>query len=220
MSNPDIKISPGDIVQMQMANYEESRYFVKVIGFLAGHTLLVTTPATKGAPMAIREGQQVTVRLLSKNTVYGFESYVVKVTLVPYAYLHLKFPETMESQVVRNAQRAATQIIASIENPNIPETAQKGLPAIIANLSTTGASLESPKNLGKMGENIVIHSKFTVAKIDKYLALAGVIRNVRDKPHSETPMLQYGVEFQLLTPEDQLVLHGYVYEQIAIGKAI
>lgn len=219
-SSSEIKIAPGDIVQMQLGDKDEQRYFVKVIGYLAGHSLLVTTPHHKGAAMAIREGQYVTVRLLSKNTVYAFESSVIKVTLVPYAYLHLKFPETMESQVVRNAQRAVTNIIASIENENIPETTKQGLPAVIANLSSTGALLESRKQLGKVGESIVIHSKFTVANIDKYLALAAVIRNVRTKPHSDVPLLQHGVEFQLLTAEDQIVLHGYVYEQIATGKAI
>jgi len=30
----------------------------------------------------------------------------------------------------------------------------------------------------------------------------------------------HGVEFQLLDPDDQLVLHGFVYEQIATGKVV
>jgi c-di-GMP-binding flagellar brake protein YcgR len=220
MSNPDFKISPGDVVQMQLANNDESRYFVKVIGYLPGQSLLVTTPTLKGVPMALREGQFVTVRLLSKNTVYAFESSVVKVTIVPYPYLHLNYPSSIESQVVRNAQRAVANIICSVENPNIRVENQQGLPAIIANLSSTGALLESRRAIGTVGENVVVNVKLTVAKIEKYLSIAAVIRNVREKPHSETRILQHGVEFQLLSAEDQLLLHGFVYEQIALGKAI
>ncbi len=220
MSETELKVSPGDVVQIQLGNNDESRYFVKVIGYLTGHSLLVTTPALKGVPMSMREGQIVTVRLLSKNTVYAFESSVLKMTVVPYPYLHLDYPAIFESQVVRNAQRAIANIISSVENPNIQTENQQGLPAIIANLSSTGALLESRKPLGAVGENIVINAKFTVAKIEKYLAIAAIIRNVRDKPHSDVRVIQHGVEFQLVSSEDQLLLHGFVYEQIALGKAI
>jgi hypothetical protein len=67
----------------------------------------------------------------------------------------------------------------------------------------------------------MIRTKLMVGGIEKYLSIAAVIRGVRDREQAaENARFRHGVEFQMLDPQEQLMLHGYVYEQIALGKAI
>jgi hypothetical protein len=69
----------------------------------------------------------------------------------------------------------------------------------------------------------MIRAKVQVAGLDKYLVLAAIVRAVRVREAAEPggkTLYLHGVEFQMIGPEDQLVLHGFVYEQIATGKAI
>jgi c-di-GMP-binding flagellar brake protein YcgR len=217
MADGNFKIQPEDVLQLQFFG-DEARHLVRVIGYAVGQSVLVTTPRVKGAPMLLREGQPVTVRLMSGNTVYAFETQIVKAYMVPFPYVHLGYPKEFESMVVRKAQRATVHIIVAVENTQHSGPDHAKHPAIIADLSTSGALMESKEVLGKAGEAIVISTKLAVASIEKYVEIPALIRNIREKKVGDRLVYQHGVEFQLLQPDHQLVLHGFVYEQIAQGK--
>ena len=111
MSEKKLKFSVGDVLQLQCTrDQEEDRYYVKVIGFLEHKSLMVTTPRYEGAPMLFREGHQFVVRLLSGNSVYGFETSVLRTSLHPYPYLHLAYPAELAHLIVRKAHRAKTDM--------------------------------------------------------------------------------------------------------------
>lgn len=223
MNDQLLKLQVGDSVQVQLFTAEpnETRYIVRVLGFQPGVSLLIHTPRAKGNALLLREGQLMTVRLLTGNTVYGFESRILRVCLSPFPYLHVAYPKEFESLVVRKAQRARTSIIASVENADRPSDSKEPYPAIIADLSTAGAMLSASMRMGEVGDSIMIRAKFVVGGIEKYLSVAAVIRGVREREGEDGGIRHHhGVEFQILEPDDQLVLHGYVYEQIALGKAI
>jgi c-di-GMP-binding flagellar brake protein YcgR len=223
MSDALAQLKIGDPIQIQLAgDRSETRHIVRVIGGLPGVSLLVSTPRANGHAMLMREGQGLTVRLMSGNSVFGFESKVVRVCVAPFAYLHVAYPTELASTVVRKAQRASTNIIASVENANRIGDAKEPASVVISDLSVAGASLLAPTPFGAVGDPIMVRMKLTVGGIEKYLALAAVIRGVREREGagSDNTRQRHGVEFQMLEPDDQLVLHGYVYEQIAQGKAI
>jgi c-di-GMP-binding flagellar brake protein YcgR len=223
MTDQLLKLQVGDSVQVQLFTTEpnETRYIVRVLGFQPGVSLLIHTPRAKGNALLLREGQLMTVRLLTGNTVYGFESRILRVCLSPFPYLHVAYPKEFESLVVRKAQRARTTIIASVENADRPGDNKEPFPAIIADLSTAGAMLSASMRMGEPGDSIMIRAKFVVGGIEKYLSVAAVIRGVREREGEDGgTRYHHGVEFQMLEPDEQLVLHGYVYEQIALGKAI
>jgi c-di-GMP-binding flagellar brake protein YcgR len=216
MTEQEFKLQPGDTLQLTLYG-DETRHFVKVIGYLTGQSLLISTPRIKGQAMLLREGQLVTVRLLSGGTVYAFETQILRASLTPYPYLHLVYPKEFESTVVRKAQRASAHVIASVENTHAEQTSPQ--PAMIADMSTAGAMLESKRPLGKAGDDVVINVKLMVGNIERYVSVGALIRNVREKTGDEHSVFQHGVEFQLLSTEEQLILHGFVYEQIAQGNA-
>jgi len=136
MAEQEFKLQPGDTLQLTLYG-DETRHFVKVIGYLTGQSLLISTPRIKGQAMLLREGQAVTVRLLSGGTVYAFETQILRASLTPYPYLHLVYPKEFESTVVRKAQRASAHVIASIENTHSDQPQPQ--PALIADMSTAGA---------------------------------------------------------------------------------
>jgi c-di-GMP-binding flagellar brake protein YcgR len=223
MTDEILKLKTGDNIQVQLvADQNDTRYMVRVIGYEPNVSLLVSTPRANGLPLLLRDGQLVTVRLLTGNTVYGFESQVLRICRLPFPYLHLSYPRTFESMVVRKAQRASTNIIASVENCTRVTEGSAPFSAKICDLSVAGAMLEASTQMGEAGDAIMIRAKVQVAGLDKYLVLAAMVRAVRVReaaaPGSKT-LYHHGVEFQMIDPEDQLVLHGFVYEQIATGKA-
>jgi c-di-GMP-binding flagellar brake protein YcgR len=224
MSDEILKLQTGDNIQVQLvADQNDTRYMVKVIGYEPNVSLLVSAPRANGLPVLLRDGQMLTVRLLTGNTVYGFESQVLRICRLPFSYLHLSYPRSFESMVVRKAQRASTNIIASVENSNRASENSEPFSAKISDLSIAGAMLEAQMPMGEVGDAIMIRAKLQVAGLEKYLALAAIVRAVRMREASAAggkTQYHHGVEFQMLDPNDQLVLHGFVYEQIATGKAI
>ncbi len=217
MADQEFKLQPGDTLQLTLFG-DDTRHLVKVIGYLAGQSLLISTPRVKGQAMLLREGQLVTVRLLSGGTVYAFETQIMRASLTPYPYLHLVYPKAFESTVVRKAQRTSAHVIASVENTHSDQPQPHA--AVIADMSTAGAMLESKQAFGKAGDDVVINVKLVVGNIERYVSVNALIRNVREKATDEPhPVIQHGVEFQLLSTEEQLILHGFVYEQIVQGNS-
>jgi c-di-GMP-binding flagellar brake protein YcgR len=223
MSDQLLQLKIGDAIQVQLASDQnDTRHMVRVIGAQPGVSLLIATPRVHGSTLLLREGQLMTIRLLTGNAVYGFETRVLRVCTSPFPYLHVAYPKEFASTVVRKAQRASTHVIASVENADRGGAGEEPFSVVIGDLSVAGASLLAPAAIGAVGDSLMIRTRLTVGGIEKYLSLSAVIRGVRvrDEPGAEAVRYRHGVEFQMLGPDDQLVLHGYVYEQIALGKAI
>ena len=119
MSDQLLQLKVGDVIQVQLsAEQSDTRSMARVIGYVPGTSLLIGTPRSNGSILRVREGQPLTLRLLTGSTVYGFESSVLRVCNLPFPYLHVAYPKEFASAVVRKAQRASTNIIASVDNPD------------------------------------------------------------------------------------------------------
>jgi len=140
----------------------------------------------------------------------------------PSPGLHLAYPKKFASAFVRKAQRASANVLASVDAPEREGGTKEPTSAVISDLSVAGASLEAPQAVGQVGDVIVIRATVTAGGIERGLSLTSVIRAIRpyEEQGNDNPRYRNGIEFQMLEPDDQLVLHGFVYEQIALGKAI
>lgn len=220
MAEDGLKLQVGDNIQVQLfSDPDDNRYLVKVIGFVPGQSLIVHTPRTRGNSLLLREGQLLTLRVLSGNTVYAFETNVLRSCMQPYPYLHLAYPREFEHMVVRKAPRARVNVIASVVNYG--SDARDKLPAVLIDLSVSGGMIRAGQPCGEIGDNITVAAKIKVVNIEKYITIPAVIRRVRvlDNPEKPgQPEYHYGLEFQFLEPDDQLVLHGLVFEQIVQGN--
>ena len=216
MSDIDLRLQSGDTLQLQfLADKTAQRYYAQVIGHLRSQSLVITTPRKEGKVLLVREGQPLVIRMLSGNSIYAFNTSVIRSNTKPYPYLHLAYPKEFETIVVRSAHRARTELVASVQT-NGREESSAPVSAMIIDISTTGALLRASEPIGDQGNLVSIATSVTVGSVQHYLTLSGIIRRVTKEANEvgDAPHYCVGVEFQLLEPQDSIVLHGYVYERL------
>lgn len=209
----ELELQTGDTLQLQFVG-DDRRYNARVIGYLAGQSLVVTTPRRDNKVMLIREGQPAVIRMLSGNSVYAFNTQVLCSCSKPYAYLHLSYPTQLERIVVRKAQRARADQIISVA-PEQDSGATEPKSAVMLDISTTGSLLRSTASLGNVGENVRLTTRVNMSSVQTYLSIPSAIRNVREERGDDGRTLYYtGVEFQVTEKQDIILLHGFVYERL------
>ncbi len=209
----EIKLSIGDNLQLQSqaGNGGATRYYVKLIGFLRGKGVIVTTPMQDGKVLLMREGQAFVVRLFSGQSVYAFPATVFKVANVPYPHLHLTWPAQVKGLVVRRGARVKVSIIASAQDARGRSHA-----VTIDNLSTGGCSLVAKIPLGPRESKVHLKFRVLINGVEQFLHLDGIIRSVHGEAAEDglTPQVQHGIQFTDLPPNEDVVLTAYVYQKL------
>ncbi len=211
-----LKLQPGDAIQLQYHDNSSKRFYVKLIGYLPGHSIIVTSPRVDGKITIIKQDQKFVVRLLTGNTVCGFSSRLILSCARPYPYLHLSYPDELETTIVRKAQRLAINWIVVVQNEepdktfDIPETAN------LVDISTGGALIKSDRPLGDKGDILTLTTKLIVGGSEHTLTMPSIIRRAELPETDATEQkYRYGLEFISIEETDRLILHGFVYENIA-----
>ncbi len=211
-----LKLQPGDTIQLQFFDDNTKRFYVKLIGYLPGHSVIVTTPRVDGKITIIKQDQLFVVRLLTGNTVCGFSARLLHSSARPYSYLHLSYPDELETTIVRKAQRLSLNWIVVVQNEepertfDIPET------AILIDISTGGAFIKADRLLGEKGDELTLTTKVLIGDVEHTLTLPSIIRRAEiPDDHAKEIKYCYGIEFLNAEDIDKLILHGFVYEQFA-----
>ena len=213
-NNLDLKQNIGDTLQLQFVpGNAEDRYYVKLIGFLEDKSILVTTPRMDGAALKILTEQKFLVRMISGNSAQGFSATAMYSTTRPYPHLHLTYPKDLQSITVRKAERVNCKLIVTVQNEEAEYSLGEGKSASMEDISTAGSQLFTMEAVGNKGNTITINSKVSVAGIEQYLKISGIIRRIVE-PENEGDKFEYGIEFVLLEDKDKLILHGFVYEKM------
>lgn len=199
----------GDALQLQGSNGQ--RYLSKLIGYLNKHSITVTQPRAGDALVDVAIGEHIFVRGFAGAKTYEYNATVLAVSDSPYAHMHLSFPEQVSTLQMRGAIRIKTKLSCFIV------AAVNGLkmPAMINDLSTSGASIISNVKLGERGEAIQINVHMPVEGEDQAYTLSAIIRNVGAE--NEDGSVTYGVEFVSNTNRIRIALQTYVYS-ILIAK--
>jgi len=223
MEYSDLKLQVGETIQLQPRDGEDGkRLHGKIIGYLPGSSLLVTTPRIKDKVMIIREGQPFVVRMMMGNRIVGFTSTVLRVCARPYPYLHLSFPDEMEQIVVRKAQRVSVKLFASLKNDNPDFQSEKPHSASIIDISTSGAMLVASEPLGEVSDKVVLTCGLKFAGTQKMLSIPAVLRNVHSEKAADAVQgksYYHGLEFKVKDQQDVITLHGFVYENIVNSQS-
>jgi c-di-GMP-binding flagellar brake protein YcgR len=214
----ELSLQVGESLQLQFMDDEtRGQFYVKVIGFLPDRSVLVTTPEKGGGPMAVREGRAVLVRSYSGAQARGFTCTVLKSCAQPYAYLHLSYPAKIEPMRERHDSRVRSALAVSVR-PRDESAAAKGVPAIVRDLSGTGAQVLASAPVGRAGARVLIHIRFPLDTLgDRPVDLPAVIRNVQEEAEVPGSLWRYrcGVEFETLDAQATLILRAYLYERFA-----
>ncbi len=210
-----LHLQVGASVQLQAIGAAGApRFQVKVIGYVVGGSLLVTAPYLKGKLQMVRVGQQFNVRMLRGSDVMGFSAKVLRTATAPYPYMHLEYPDEVESIVVRNAQRVSANLQAMAYNILDDDVAENHHRVSVPDLSSTGAKVISQRELGDIGETLRLSFDIEVAGDRESLTLLGTIRNRTERAVAEGFEYAHGLQFLSINRFQQLLLHSWVLERL------
>ena len=205
----EIKLDIGDTLQLQtQSDSGQSRYYVKLIGYLQGKSILVTTPTQDGKVLLMREGQSFVVRMFSGKSVFAFGATIFKVANVPFPHLHLTYPNSVRGLVVRRGARARDNQIAAVVGGDGRTHA-----ASIDDQSMGGAMLTGKSPMGVKDDRLTIKFRVVVSDVEQLLTIPAVLRSVHASAATEgvAPQVQHGVQFEDLPHAEQVVLSAFVY---------
>ena len=213
----DIKLQIGDTLQLQsQADQGTVRYYVKLIGYAVGKSVIVSTPVVDGRICLMREGQSFVVRCFSGKNAYAFPAATFKVVNAPFPHLHLTYPREVRGIVVRKGARVNTSIISAVHILSGPRSNTQAA-ATIVNLSVGGALLTARAPLGDKGDRISIKFRVNLQDIEAFPQLEAVIRNVAPEAVTEgggPPTVLHGLEFKDVPQADRVMLTAYVYQRL------
>jgi c-di-GMP-binding flagellar brake protein YcgR len=209
----DIKLMPGDALHLQqMAEGQNERLVVRVIGVMKPLSVLVTAPVIDGKLIFVREAQPFLVRAFSGLNVCAFKSRVLKAHHVPFPYLHLAYPETVQVMRIRKAVRASVQLITAIYDK---EGGRQIAAGRIVDLSVGGARLISKEKLGEKDQPLFLSFKVKLNDMEDYIQTGAVIRVLgQDIDVDGTPVTVTGVQFDALSQVDRLLVMNLVYQYL------
>lgn len=221
MNFSDLRLPAGTVFQIQFVDNSRERSPAKLLGYLDGHSIMITQPQKAGQPVPVAQGQRVVVRAITSSAAIAFPSVIEKVCSAPYAYIHLEYPKDVSVNRVRTSPRIAIALDAKATN-HAAEPEGVDLAARILDVSPTGARVELPANSVKIGDDITLNSVFNFSDVDRNITLKCVVRARMgsDDPDVDPALpIVYGIEFQELNEEMTLFLHAYVYQKMLEGSA-
>ena len=214
----DLNLHIGESLQLQFMDDEtRGQFYVKVIGYMPDRSVMVTTPEKGGQAMHVREGRAVLARSYSGETARGFTCVVLRACVQPYPYLHLSYPNKVETMVERQSSRVRSALAVSVR-PADAGADTKDVPAVIRDISLTGAQLLAAAPVGKSGDRIVVRARLPIKRIgDQAIDLPSLVRNAQDETQVKDTLWHFrcGVEFDALDAQTTLVLRAYLYERFA-----
>ena len=211
VSLDEIKLAIGDTLQLQtQVEQSESRYYVKLIGYLKGKSVLVTAPQLEGNLCYVKEGQAFVVRFFSGKNAYAFTSNVTKASNVPFPHLHLSYPSQVRGLVVRSGDRVNTRIICTVALPEESKTV--AVPGLLTNISVGGALLSAKRRLGKKNSLLVIRFRVFIGEIEFFMTVDAAVCSVSQDESGE---FLHGLRFAGLPNDVAIALTAYVYQKLA-----
>ncbi|SDU33651.1 flagellar brake protein [Halopseudomonas salegens] len=203
-----IQLAPGDLVQLQTLNsHQTERFQVKVIGFHAPVSLLVTAPTNGGKLAFVREGQQFLVRGFVGKDAVAYKTRVLKTNLSPFPYLHLAYPDSVQSMRIRSSARVSVELITAVNHGGKQIASAK-----MIDLSVGGAKVLSTSTFAELGEEVELAFRINPAGLDVYLKVASKVRMVNTDEQSG--QVATGVEFVDLSEQNRLYLTNMVYQNL------
>ena len=193
------------------------QHFSTLIGWVKDEYLIVKVPFDGNAPIALNEGDKLTIRVFSGVNVCSFSCVVLRVFARPLFYVHLSFPVSIQGTSLRAAMRVKVDIPAQVS------TSLGTTSVFLVNLSVSGALIESPKRLPDEDPQVGLSFYLIAQPGNRQVRIDpnATIRNINivkpattDKPEVFT----YGVQFIDLDPVHYTMLQNLTYEALIADR--
>lgn len=205
----DMLLAPGDILQLQTtgAGHGE-RYPVRLIGYHRPVSVLVSAPLANGRLVFIKEGQRLLVRGFVGRDAVGYSTRVLKSNLLPFAYLHLAWPDEVQTMRIRSSARVPVDLVCAVITADGQHSSR------MIDLSQGGARLLSRVPIGAPGEQVQLAFRINPGGAEIYLRPRAMIRTITD----EAGQITTGLEFSDLSEAENLYLSNMVYQYLLREK--
>ncbi|RZJ84554.1 MAG: flagellar brake protein [Massilia sp.] len=194
------------------------QHFSTLIGYVKDEYLIIKIPTENGVPIAIAEGDPLTVRVFSGVNVCSFACSIQRVFPRPLNYLHLSFPTSIQGTSLRGAMRVKAEIPARVSR--IGDAS--GVTCTLTNVSVTGARIDSVHPLPKGSEAVTLAFTLATPPTNEEVAVEtlAAIRNVTvARPAPDKPeVYSYGVQFVDLDPVHYTLLQNMTYEALLADR--
>lgn len=211
-------------VRLQFITYRRLKpvqYFSTLIGYIKDEYMIVKMPLENGAPIALVEGERVTIRVFSGVNVCSFACTVERIFGRPLLYLHLSFPHAIQGTPLRTAMRVKVDLPATI---GAAAADAAPVDCLLANISVSGARIETRHSLVQdIGEMILA---FTLAPPPDNqpvpVRTRAAIRNINtvraEGGESAQDVFAYGLQFIDLDPGHFMLLQNLTYEALLADR--
>ncbi|WP_313034599.1 flagellar brake protein [Massilia alkalitolerans] len=209
-------------VRLQVMTYRHlkpAQYFSTLIGYVKDEYLIIKIPTENGAPIAMTEGDRLTIRVFSGVNVCSFACSVERVFARPLNYVHLSFPTAIQGTSLRGAMRVKADIPARVFKAS---GAASPISCTLANVSLTGARIDSSYLLPADSEVLTLAFMLATPPTNEEVPVEtlAAIRNMTvARPAPDKPdVYSYGVQFVDLDPVHYTLLQNMTYEALLADR--
>lgn len=194
------------------------QHFSTLIGWVKDEYMIVKVPFENGSPIAVNDGDKLTIRVFSGVNVCSFSAIVQRVFGRPLFYAHLSFPEHIQGTSLRTAMRVKVDIPAQIACQGTGSVS-----VFLVNLSVSGALIESKRQLAS-GDAKVGLSFTLIAQPGNRQVMVNTQASIRNinivKPAAldKAEVFTYGVQFVDLDPTHYTLLQNLTYEALIADR--
>lgn len=226
----DISIPVGTSVQIEFIS-PPGRHTVKVLGRMAGRSLIVSCPRVNGKNIIVRDNQVVNVRLMSATVVCAFSTKIAKSYLEPAAHLHIATPAMVDASEVRQSVRVESRLICSMEPDGGQQSILTSATGMVVDLSTGGCKILSKEDFGSVNQTMKIALNLLIGDYKHILKIECEIRSQEIQMLEQLQssiadnaflsrmgvefMYVYGIKFNNIEKEQGIPLLAYILETIA-----
>ncbi len=212
LSFDELDLKVGQTLEIQPNPTQNQCYDCTFIGGLSNQAVIVGAPISGEFPV-VEEGQQIIIRIKKTSGMALFPTTVLYMADIPTFMVYLKYPERIKYKSIRKAARVDVNlpILAS----SLKNRILKGITGKILDISTSGARVIVESDAGEVGDSIALKGKFDVGGIQRMLLVTVTIHSKAIHPKGT---ISYGVEFLKGDEENTLVLFGYIFNAMALGK--
>lgn len=188
---------------------ERSLFRVEFIGVIPGISFIVSQPQRDNRLVPMCAGQSVAVTMFISRFVHAFPAQVLCANKLPAPHLHLSYPDTFKTSVLRSAKRVNLQfgILALLRMGE-----DLSIPVSIIELSNQGLALLSEYPLGDPGTEIRLSFSVSAGDSSQTIRASGIIRGGRQIKAQR--VFRYGVELTDLSAEHQIAIQAFIYEHL------
>jgi len=192
------------------------QHFSTLIGFVKDEYIIFKIPMENGAPIALAEGERLTIRVFSGIKVCSFACTVERVFMRPLFYVHVSFPKSVQGTSLRTAMRVKVDLPARLGGPDH----DAGQDCTIVNLSVNGALVESRSRLPQDGETLTLQFTLNAPPDNQAVQVAtrAAIRNVNVVQAGDGELFTYGLQFVALDPVHYTLLQNMTYEALLADR--